>query len=199
MRKATLRAVTIPVLTLALMAACADDATGPGAAVETAGHAAGPASLAAATMSQATPVSGTGIFFTATSLVHSEEPTPGGLVQRSSVAGQLTGDLNGSVLFIPTAVFDFDAGTLVNTGTQFFSGTVAGSDPVILHDSDFRFDIDLGTGATLGTVHLSRSGDAPDPGHWFECDLVVVGTGVNADGDITSDYTGECVERGHPG
>jgi hypothetical protein len=75
--------------------------------------------------------------------------------------GQLIGDLNGTILFNPTSVFDFANGTLLNTGTQFFSGTAAGSEPVILYDDSFRFEIDLTTGATLGTVHLSRSIDAP--------------------------------------
>jgi len=104
--------------------------------------------------------------------------------------------LNGSVLFNPTATFDFVNGTLVNTGTQFFSGTIAGSEPVTLHDDSFRFEIDLNTLETFGTVHFSRSADAPHKGSWFECDLVVVGTGMTPEGDITSDYTGECVRRG---
>lgn len=79
----------------------------------------------------------------------------------------------------------------MNTGTQFFSGTIAGSGPVILYDDRFRFDIDLGTRETLGTVHFSRSKDAPRKGGWFECDLVVVGTGTTPAGDITSEYSGE--------
>ena len=101
------------------------------------------------------------------------------------------------ILFHPTSVFDFVDGTLVNTGTQFFAGTVAGSGPVILHDDQFRFAVDLGTGETRGTVHLSRSKDAPHAGGWFECDLVVIGTGTTAEGDITSEYSGECVRRGN--
>jgi hypothetical protein len=93
-------------------------------------------------------------------------------------------------------VFDFANGTLVSTGAQFFSGTVAGSEPVILYDDSFRFEIDLNTGETLGTVHWSRSIDAPHKGSWFECDLVVVGTGITAEGHITSDYSGDCIQRG---
>ena len=34
-------------------------------------------------------------------------------------------------------------GTLVNTGDQVYSGTIAGSDPVMIHDDQFRFYRDL--------------------------------------------------------
>lgn len=194
MRKAAHCAVSTLMLVVALLAACSDDTTGPlpqpGAAE--------PAALVAAARSAPFAVSGSGIIFTATEIVLSTEPTATGSIQRSTIAGQLNGDLNGSILFNPTSVFDFVNGTLVNTGTQFFSGTVAGSQPVILHDDSFRFEIDLNTGETHGTVHFSRSGDAPHRGGWFECDLVIVGTGITAGGDLTSDYTGECVQRGNP-
>jgi hypothetical protein len=195
MKKATRFAAPVPLLAIAMLGACTDqDVTSPGASVETAES----ASLVAPASSPPFPVSGSGVFFAGTEIVHSVEPTANGMIQRSTSAGQLTGDLNGSVLFNPTAVFDFDNGTLVNTGTQFFSGTVAGSEPVILYDDHFRFDIDLDTGETVGTVHFSRSNDAPHKGRWFECDLTVVGTGITAEGHVTSDYTGECVRRGNP-
>lgn len=155
------------------------------------------ASLHGAGRSQPIPVAGSTILFAASVVIHSEEPTDNGLIQRSSAAGLLTGDLSGTLLFHPTSVFDFANGTLVNTGTQFFAGTIAGSDAVVLHDDRFRFDVDLNTGATTGSVHFSRSNDAPHKGSWFQCDLVIVGTGVTADGDITSDYTGECIRRGN--
>jgi hypothetical protein len=193
MRRTT-RCASVPVLVVAVLGACMDqEVTNPQAHAETAGS----ASLFAAASSPPFPVSGSGIIFVGTETVHSTEPTSTGLIQRSSAAGQLNGDLNGTVLFNPTSVFDFVNGTLVNTGTQFFSGTVAGSEPVILYDDSFRFEIDLNTGETLGTVHLSRSIDAPHKGSWFECDLVVVGTGITAEGDITSDYSGECIQRGN--
>jgi hypothetical protein len=183
-------------LAVAMVVACTDeDITSPRVEAE----AVESASLGAVASSPPFPVSGSGIFFAGTEVVLSVEPTATGLIQRSTSAGQLSGDLNGSILFNPTAVIDFQNGTVVNTGTQFFSGTVVGSDPVILHDDSFRFDIDLNTGETIGTVHLSRSIDGPDKGRWFDCDLVVVGTGVTPEGHITSDYSGECVRRGNPG
>ena len=141
-------------------------------------------------------VSGDGILFITNEVTHSTEPTPTGLIRRSSVAGTLDGDIIGSFLFVPTATFDFVNGTLVNTGTQFFAGTIAGSETVILHDDTFRFEVDLNTGETHGTIHLSRSNDSPLHGGWFECDLEIVGTGVTADGNLMSDYSGTCLRRG---
>ena len=129
-------------------------------------------------------------------IIHSQEPTETGMVQRSSDYIELTGDLKGYVLYHPVSVFDFANGTLVNTGTQFFSGTVAGSAPVILHDDTFRFEVDLNSGATTGEVHLGRSKDAPEKGGWYECDLAITGTGMTPDGDGISDYSGTCRARG---
>lgn len=192
MRNTARYAACVVVPVVAVVGARAADATSPPAHE----NVQSPSVLAAARVKPFS-VSGSSIIFTATEIVHSVEPTATGFIQRSSVAGQLNGDLNGSILFNPTAVFDFVNGTLVNTGTQFFSGTIAGSGPVILYDDQFRFDIDLSTQETLGTVHLSRSSDAPHNGSWFECDLVVVGTGVTPEGDITSEYSGECVRRGN--
>jgi hypothetical protein len=141
-------------------------------------------------------VSGSGVHFFSEAIVHSQEGTPTGMTQRSTDTVKLTGDLSGYILYHATTEFDFVGNTLVNTGTQFFSGTIAGSDPVVLRDDEFRFDVDLSTGATTGEVHLSRSNDAPHKGHWYECDLVVVGTGLTPDGDSTVDYSGECTRRG---
>lgn len=192
MSKTIRPAISFSVLMLVLLGGCSDNITSPRGPVE----AAGSPSLNAVASSAPFPVSGSGIIFTATGIVHSTEATPTGMIERSTVAGQLTGDLNGSILFNATSVFDFQQNTLVNTGTQFFSGTVGGSEPVILYDDSFRFDIDLGTGETSGAVHFSRSADAPHKGGWFECDLTVVGTGLDSDGNILSSYTGECVGRG---
>ncbi|TVP54018.1 MAG: hypothetical protein EA351_14145 [Gemmatimonadales bacterium] len=141
------------------------------------------------------PVQGSVVHYLSTAVVHSEEPTENGLIQRSTEIVELSGDLEGYLLYHPTTTFDFANQTMVNTGTQVFSGTVGGSDPVILHDDRFRFDVDLETGETIGTVHLSRSHDAPQDG-WYECDLEVVGTGMTPEGDALADYSGECRSRG---
>lgn len=134
------------------------------------------------------PVSGTGIHFFSSAVVHSVEPTETGFIQQSTETVDLAGDLVGRVLYQPTSVFDFAEGTLVNTGHQVFSGTVLGSSPVLLHDDQFRFEVDLATGETLGVVHLV---------HWItgprtRCLLEVVGTGLTPEGNATFDYAGEC-------
>lgn len=146
--------------------------------------------------SQTFAVSGSALHYLSTSVVHSQQPTANGMIQLSSEMIRLTGDVNGYVLYHPTGTFDFANQTLVNSGTQIFSGTVAGSGPVILHDDQFRFDINLANGATTGSVHLGRSKDAPDKGGWFECNLSVVVTGWTPEGDNLSDYTGECTKYG---
>jgi hypothetical protein len=151
----------------------------------------------ASAATQGIPVSGSTVAFASTAVVLSEVPSDGGLIQRSTSVARLTGDLEGWLLFQPTSVFDFDDGTLVNTGTQIFAGTVLGSEPVVLHDDVFLFDNDLTTGTTTGDVHLSRSNDAPRRGGWFECHLEIVGTGVTPAGDPTSDYSGTCIQRGN--
>jgi hypothetical protein len=153
--------------------------------------------LAQAASRQPIAVSGSGVHYFSGAIVHSQEQTEDGMIQQSTDIIELTGDLEGYVLYHPTSVFDNDSGTLVNTGTQIFSGTVAGSGPVILHDDTFRFEVDLNTGATTGEVHLGRSRDAPHLGGWYECDLVVVGTGVTPEGDNLSNYSGECIPRGN--
>lgn len=146
---------------------------------------------------QSFAVSGGAKHFLSTAIVHSQEPTDTGMIQRSTDIIELTGDIAGYVLYHPISVFDFEENTLVNTGTQIFSGTVAGSAPVILHDDSFRFEVDLGTGTVNGAVYLGRSKDAPHPGTWYECTLAIVGTGVTPEGDTLSDYSGECTARGN--
>jgi hypothetical protein len=146
----------------------------------------------------ARPVAGSGVHAFSTSIVHAQEETSAsGMIQRSSDVVTLTGDLSGHLLYHPTSAFDYAKGTLVNTGTQVFSGTVLDSPPVILHDDRFRFEVDLETGATIGEVHLGRSSDAPHAGYWYECHLQIVGTGLTPEGDATFSYRGECarVER----
>ena len=142
------------------------------------------------------PVSGTGVHYFSTAIVHAQSPTERGMLQWSSDIVTLEGDLTGHLLYHPTSTFDFDEGTLVNTGIQFFSGTVLGSEPVILHDDRFRFEVDLETGETTGAVYLGRSRDAPPEAPWFACDLVIVGTGLTADGDASFAYEGSCEPNG---
>ncbi len=140
-------------------------------------------------------VNGSGTHFFSDAIVHSQEETDLGTIQRSTDTIELTGDLHGYVLYHVTSEFDYSHGRLVNTGKQFFSGTVAGSAPVVMYDDEFRFEIDLETGETTGEVHFRRSKDAAD-GHWYECDLDVVGTGLTESGDGTFVYTGTCIRRG---
>lgn len=134
------------------------------------------------------PVSGSGVHFLTTAIVHSSTPTATGLIQRSTETVDLTGDLTGRILYHPTSVIDFSTQTLVNTGHQIFSGTVLGSEPAMLHDDTFRFDIDLRSGTGIGTVHLVDRIDGPK----VRCDLTVVSTGMTTDGNVAADYTGEC-------
>jgi hypothetical protein len=121
-------------------------------------------------------------------IVHSKQPTSTGVIQRSTETVELTGDLRGRVLYHVTSVFDLKAGTLVNTGDQVFSGTVAGSEPVLLHDSKFRFDGDLNSGEDTGSVYLLDHIAGPR----VECILKVIGTGKNQDGNPTFTYNGQC-------
>lgn len=137
-------------------------------------------------------VAGTGVDLLNTAIVHSQEPTPTGMIQRSTESVDLRGSLKGRVLYHVTSVFDFVHGTLVNTGDQVFSGTVAGSAPVLVHDDQFRFDVNLVTGTDTGQVYLFDHIAGPK----VRCRLDVVGTGRNADGNPTFTYSGECTFRG---
>jgi hypothetical protein len=144
-------------------------------------------------------VSGSGVDLATEAIVHSEQATPTGVVKRLTEIVRLDGDLNGYVLYQPIQVFDFAANTLVVTGTNTFSGTIAGSDPVTLRSDEARFEVDLASGAETGSVRLTRSNDAPEPASWFECDLVVVGTGQTSEGNPTFDYRGVCTRHGRSG
>ena len=93
------------------------------------------------------------------------------------------------MLYHPRSVFDFVNGTLVNTGHQVFSGTILGSAPVLLHDDEFRFDVNLFTGQTEGSVYLVDRIAGPR----VRCNLRISGTGMTtSEGDAMVDYTGEC-------
>jgi hypothetical protein len=149
-------------------------------------------SLAAADHHPTTvPVSGTGVDRLDTAIVHSKTDTATGMIQRSTETVDLGGSLNGRVLYHVTSVFDFVHGTLVNTGDQVYSGTIAGSAPVMLHDDQFRFEVNLNTGTESGQVFLVDHIAGPK----IRCTLDVTGTGMNADGNPTFAYTGLCTIR----
>jgi hypothetical protein len=137
-------------------------------------------------------VAGTGVHYFTTSIIHSQEATDTGMIQRSTDIVELEGDLNGRILYHPVSVFDFSAGTLVNTGEQVFSGTVLGSAPVMIFDKWFRFDVNLNTGETLGKVYLLDHIAGPG----VRCELTVTDAGQTVDGDALVAYTGRCRFRG---
>jgi len=146
--------------------------------------------------SEPIPVSGSAVYYGSSAILHSEEATGNGTIQRGTAVVRLTGDVSGWVLYHVTSTFDTGSGTLVNTGISSFSGTIAGSDPVFLAGDRGRFTADLSANEMTGEVLLSRSSDAPGASNWFDCRLVVVGTGRTAEGDELSDYSGECTPRG---
>lgn len=137
-------------------------------------------------------VSGSGYDALTTALIHSKETTPTGFIQKSTETVELQGGLTGRLLYHVTSVFDLVKKTLVNTGDQVFSGTIAGSEPVMIHDDQFRFEVDLVTGQDAGQVYLFNNIAGPK----VRCRLQVVGTGLNSDGNPTFDYTGTCTFRG---
>ena len=141
------------------------------------------------------PVSGVGTHYFTTAIVHSVEPTPTGFIQRSTETVELEGDLVGRVLYHPVSVFDFQQGTLVNTGNQVFSGTVLGSAPVLLHDDEFRVEVDLNQGTTYGQMYMIDHLEGPK----VRCLLEIHGTGEQTpEGDAVVDYSGECRVRVDP-
>jgi hypothetical protein len=144
--------------------------------------------LAAETVS----VAGSGEDHLSTAIVHAQETTPTGKILKSTEIVSLRGDLKGSVLYHVTSVFDFAAGTLVNTGDQVFSGTILGSAPAMIHDDQFRFRVNLVTGDESGKVYLFDHVAGPK----VRCELDVVGTGLTAQGNPTFDYRGTCTFRG---
>ncbi len=137
-------------------------------------------------------VSGTGVHRFSTAMIHSQEYTETGMIQRSTDIVELEGDLEGRVLYHPVSVFDFVEGTLVNTGHQVFSGTVLGSDPVLIHDEEFRFEVNLATGRTVGEIYLEHRIAGPR----IRCRLQVDANGtMTPEGDAVIDYEGLCRVR----
>src|SRR5687767_8787841 len=149
-------------------------------------------SRAAGDGTRTVPVAGSGVDLLNTAIVHSKETTPTGMIQKSTETVELSGSLKGRVLYHVTSVFDFVRGTLVNTGDQVYSGTIDGSAPVLIHDDRFRFEVNLVTGAESGNVYLFNAIAGPK----VRCALDVVGTGRDAAGNPTFDYSGECTFRG---
>ncbi len=133
-------------------------------------------------------VAGTGTDLLNGAIVHSKRETPTGVIQKSTETVELKGDLIGRVLYDVTSTFDSANDTLVNTGDQVFSGTIAGSEPVMIHDGRFSFHANLKTGADTGSVYLVDHIAGPR----VQCTLHVVGTGKDADAIPTFDYTGQC-------
>ena len=138
------------------------------------------------------PVSGTGVHRFSTAVIHSQENTATGMIQRSTDIVELEGDLDGRVLYHPVSVFDFASGTLINTGQQVFSGTVLGSEPVLIRDEEFRFEVNLATGQTVGEIYLEHRIAGPR----IRCRLQVDGNGtMTPEGDAVVEYQGLCRMR----
>ncbi len=135
------------------------------------------------------PVKGTGVHRFSEAIEHSRNPTGTGEVVRSTDIIDLEGDLHGQVLYHPRTRLNFQRFKLVNTGHQVFSGTILGSDPVLLYDNAFRFNVDLATGATRGRVFLDQTIAGPKA----RCELEIDGTGViRPNGDAEFVYAGVC-------
>ena len=98
-------------------------------------------------------VKGTGIDLLNGAIIHSKKTTPTGEIRKSTEIVELRGDLDGTVLYGVTTVINTKQGTLTNSGDQVFSGTIAGSEPVMIRDSKFSFSVNLRTGAEHGSVY----------------------------------------------
>jgi hypothetical protein len=133
-------------------------------------------------------VAGSGTDLLNGAIIHSKKDTPTGMIQKSTETVELKGDLIGRVLYHVTSRFDIANNTLVNTGDQVFSGTIAGSEPVMIHDGRFTFHANLKTGAENGSVYLFDHIAGPR----VQCTLHVVGTGNDAEANPTFNYTGQC-------
>jgi hypothetical protein len=133
-------------------------------------------------------VTGSGTDMLNGAIIHSKRETPTGMIQKSTATVELKGDLIGRVLYHVTSTFDSANDTLVNTGDQVFSGTIAGSEPVMIHDSRFSFHENLKTGSDTGSVYLIDHIAGPR----VRCTLHVIGTGKDAAANPTFNYTGRC-------
>lgn len=138
-------------------------------------------------------VIGTAIHFESDGIEHSVVPTDDGYVRTSTDIVELSGDLQGRAVFQPVSTVDLVERTIVNTGSQVFSGTVLGSYPVMLHDDGFRFDINLNTGETNGEIFLTDRLSGPN----VRCILEMQVTGRTSEGYNLSDYWGKCKLNGN--
>ena len=134
-------------------------------------------------------VAGHGVDRADGALVHSEQKTSNGLIRSSTEIVELEGDLHGRVLYQVTTRIDSASGTLRSTGRQVYSGTVAGSEPVMLYDDRFVFEANLATGADHGQVYLVRHLAGPA----VRCVLEVTGTGKDGRDNPLFTYSGDCV------
>ncbi len=133
-------------------------------------------------------VSGVGTHYFDSLIVHRSKETATGLRQTATETIDLTGDLEGRVLYQPTSVLDYAAGTMVNTGKQVFSGTILGSKPVMIFDDEFRFDVNLFTGEVRGKVYLTDRVSGPKA----VCEIEVTGTAPPNVPKADFAYTGFC-------
>ena len=135
-------------------------------------------------------VSGTAIHYASTSWVHGNtfQPTDTGFTLISTDFVEIFGDIEGRAVFQPFTTYNGDEGTIVNTGHQVFSGTVLGSDPVMLYDDNFRFEIDLIAGETTGDIYLVNQIAGPK----VRCIFSMQSTGQDAEGNNLSEYLGQC-------
>lgn len=134
-------------------------------------------------------ISGGGLHDFGSQIVHRSQETSSGNLEETTESIDLWGDLEGRVLYQPRSVYDFNKGTLVNTGNQVFSGTVKGSRPVMLFDNAFRFEIDLSTKAVRGKVYLTQHVAGPR----ISCELTVTDDGVRqSDKQPLFKYEGVC-------
>jgi len=133
-------------------------------------------------------VEGTAIHYFDNVILHNTLFTEVGKITKSTETIDLNGDIIGRILYHPTSTYDFNKGTLVNSGIQVFSGTILDSEPTMIVDNRFRFEVNLSTGETYGKVFLTRR----IAGSMVKCELEVTGTGLDERGNALAQYTGHC-------
>ena len=135
-------------------------------------------------------VSGTAIHDFNTVILHREKTRPNGVKKTVTTETiDLSGDLEGRVLYQPVGVLNEARGTLVNTGRQVFSGTILGSRPVMLFDDEFRFEVNFFLQQVRGEVYLSERLSGPR----IACELEIIGGDQPpVDNRTFSTYSGFC-------
>jgi hypothetical protein len=142
----------------------------------------------AANTQRTVQVQGSGVDRADSAVVHAEQQDASGLTRTATEIVELEGDLHGRVLYQVTTRVDAARHQLTNTGRQVYSGTVAGSGPVLLYDDQFVFRVDLTTGAEQGAVYLVHHLGGPA----VRCELAVRGNGHDDAGNPTFTYNGQC-------